>query len=597
MAIIPGTNGNDILNGTPQDDEFHRGNGFDLVYGNDGNDLMNGNDADMGADTLYGGGGSDTITGSIGGDSIDGGDGDDYLYGARIDSTPDGNDTIFGGAGDDYIQGMMGSDLLYGGTGNDRIVGDGGGATAGHADTIYGDEGNDRIWAGGGADLVYGGDDNDLVYGDAGNDTLHGDAGNDTLTGGADHDLIYGGTGDDLLLGEAGNDVVHGDAGNDLLLGGVGDDSLYGGADNDTLLGEAGNDLVDGGAGHDSLLGGAGSDTLLGGAGRDTLDGGAGADTLTGGLDADVFIADGTADTITDFNATEGIGDADSSNNDLVDLSAFYNQTRLAAWNAANPGLQFNTPLDWLRYEQSQGALASAGGLRIFSSYDPVTNGGTFVSAELLNEENTRVPCFARGTRIAVADDEVAIETLRAGDLVQTRDNGLQPIRWIGSRKLSAAELKAMPNLRPIRIAAGALGKGLPVADLLVSPQHRVLVRSNIAQKMFKTREVLVAAKQLVLLEGFDIANDLQEVEYFHMLFDRHEVVLSNGAETESLYTGAEALKAVGKAAAEEIFTLFPQLADPDHVPTPARYLPSGRQARKMGMRHLQNNRPLIAAQ
>ncbi|QRZ14124.1 Hint domain-containing protein [Paracoccus methylovorus] len=212
-------------------------------------------------------------------------------------------------------------------------------------------------------------------------------------------------------------------------------------------------------------------------------------------------------------------------------------------------------------------------------------------------EEALRVPCFTAGTLILTAHGEVPIEQIRVGDLVQTRDNGLQPVRWIGSRKLSAIELGAMPKLQPIRIRAGALGPDAPRQDLLVSPQHRVLVRSKIAQKMFGASEVLVAAKQLLQLDGFDIATDVSEVTYFHMLFDRHEVVTSNGAETESLYTGPEALKSVGKAAVEEIFALFPQLADPEHVPEPARYLPSGRQARKLGLRHLQNHRPLIAAE
>src|SRR5690606_24870473 len=117
-------------------------------------------------------------------------------------------------------------------------------------------------------------------------------------------------------------------------------------------------------------------------------------------------------------------------------------------------------------------------------------------------------------------------------------------------------------KLRPIRIRAGALGNGTPSSDLVLSPQHRVLVRSRIAQKMFGATEVLVAARQLLLLDGIDIATDLTEVEYFHMLFDRHEVVISNGALTESLYTGAQALQAVGKAARDEIFTLFPQLGE-----------------------------------
>lgn len=191
-------------------------------------------------------------------------------------------------------------------------------------------------------------------------------------------------------------------------------------------------------------------------------------------------------------------------------------------------------------------------------------------------------------------DGETRVEDLEPGDLVLTIDNGLQPIRWIGLRKLSSAELQAAPNLRPIRIEKGALGKDTPSRDLLVSPQHRILVRSKIAQRMFGSMEVLVAAKQLCRRDGIDIAEDPTEVEYFHLLFDQHEVVYSNGAETESLYTGPQALKSVGAAARGEIFTLFPQLLDSDTVLSAARELPPGRRARKLVERHIQHHRELV---
>lgn len=205
------------------------------------------------------------------------------------------------------------------------------------------------------------------------------------------------------------------------------------------------------------------------------------------------------------------------------------------------------------------------------------------------------IPCFTSGTLILTDRGEVAIDDLRVGDLVMTRDNGLQPVRWIGSRKLAAHILTLKPSLRPIRIQAESLGANFPKQDLLVSPQHRILVRSRIAQRMFGHSEVLVAAKQLLTIKGVDIADVPNGVEYFHLLFDRHEVVFSNGAETESLYTGSEALKSVGPAAQEEIFSLFPELRDPDTVREGARILASGRQARKLAMRHKQNDRSLVA--
>lgn len=205
------------------------------------------------------------------------------------------------------------------------------------------------------------------------------------------------------------------------------------------------------------------------------------------------------------------------------------------------------------------------------------------------------VVCFAKGTLIATSAGDCPVEQLQVGTLIQTKDNGVQPLRWIGRKKLTREQLQAHPNLCPIRIQAGALGKALPHTDLLVSPQHRILVSSRIAQRMFGATEVLVAAKQLLQLDGVDQADDLPEVEYFHMLFDRHEIVQSNGAETESLFTGPQALKSLGPAARDEIFALFPELEAKDYQPVPARELLSGRQGRKLAVRHIQHGRALVS--
>ena len=205
-------------------------------------------------------------------------------------------------------------------------------------------------------------------------------------------------------------------------------------------------------------------------------------------------------------------------------------------------------------------------------------------------------PCFVRGTLIETEQGAVAVEDLAPGMRVLTHDRGPQPLRWIGSRALCSRALVINPAMRPIRIAAGALGNDLPRRDLLVSPQHRVLVRSKIAQKMFGAPEVLVAAKQLLQISGIDVAHDLAAVEYFHFLFDRHEIVLSEGAATESLYTGSEALRTVGHHAREEIFAIFPELRgrrDRD-APEGARHLASGRMGRKLAVRHAQHAKALV---
>ena len=195
------------------------------------------------------------------------------------------------------------------------------------------------------------------------------------------------------------------------------------------------------------------------------------------------------------------------------------------------------------------------------------------------------VPCFAGGTRILTADGLRPVEDIRPGDLVQTVDHGMQPVRWVGARTLDAVDLAASSALLPIRIGAGALGAGLPERDLMVSPQHRVMVRSDLARELSGQDEVLVAAKHLLAVEGIEIAADIASVSYHHILFDRHEVIWSEGAQTESLFLGEQALAALPDASLREIMTLFPEIADglPESGARP--FLP-GRAARGLAQRH-----------
>lgn len=203
--------------------------------------------------------------------------------------------------------------------------------------------------------------------------------------------------------------------------------------------------------------------------------------------------------------------------------------------------------------------------------------------------------CFAGDAMIDTPVGAVRADGLRVGDLVNTRDRGPQPVRWIDMRSYSAAELAANPNARPIRITAGALGRNIPEHDLLLSPQHRVLVRSAIAQQMFGTDEVLVAVKQLIAVDGIAIAGDVRTVTYVHFMFDRHEIVHANGADAESLFAGAQALAAVGKAAKAELFAIFPGLRDAAQDSADfARVVAQGRKAREFAGLHATDGVPLI---
>ena len=212
------------------------------------------------------------------------------------------------------------------------------------------------------------------------------------------------------------------------------------------------------------------------------------------------------------------------------------------------------------------------------------------------DQPDFRTVCFVHGTLIKTVDGDRPVETLSPGDLVFTMDHGYQPLRWIGCQKLDDIDLALKPKLKPICIRADALGPGFPKTDLYVSPQHRILVRSVIAQRMFDTDEVLIPANKLVALNGIAVVDDTTPgVTYYHMLFDGHEIVFSNGTPSESLFTGPEALKSVSSEARHELETLFPQITDPEFNPQPARLIPAkGSQMKKLAQRHGDNSKPVF---
>jgi len=168
-------------------------------------------------------------------------------------------------------------------------------------------------------------------------------------------------------------------------------------------------------------------------------------------------------------------------------------------------------------------------------------------------------PCFTPGTLIATPKGEVPAEALEIGDRVITRDNGIQTIRWVSQTHLSAGRLSREAHLRPVRIRKGALGNGLPERDMMVSPNHRVLVANETTALYFEDSEVLVAAKHLTGRPGIETV-ETSGITYIHFMFDQHEVVLSDGAWTESFQPGDQTLGSVADAQRREIFDLFPEL-------------------------------------
>ena len=171
------------------------------------------------------------------------------------------------------------------------------------------------------------------------------------------------------------------------------------------------------------------------------------------------------------------------------------------------------------------------------------------------------VVCFTPGTMLETAEGLRAVETLVAGDRVITKDGGAQMIVWAGSRNVSGARLYAFPDLRPVRIREGALGAGRPNGDLIVSPDHRMLMAGPAAEALWGESEVLVAARDLI--DGSGVVRDMaaKSVTYHHLMLEQHHVLVANGVETESFHPGAAALDAVEEDQRMRMFDVMPALA------------------------------------
>ncbi|MCZ0811154.1 MAG: Hint domain-containing protein [Pseudomonadota bacterium] len=187
----------------------------------------------------------------------------------------------------------------------------------------------------------------------------------------------------------------------------------------------------------------------------------------------------------------------------------------------------------------------------------------------------TGVPCFVAGTLIETAIGPKPVEAIRPGDLIVTRDDALQQVRWVGQRTVHADALAAEDRLRPIRIRRGALGGGLPQNDLLVSRQHRLLVTGERVLQVCGTDEALLPALRFLDWPGVDMVPPDGPVSYHHLLFDRHQVIIAEGTATESLLLAEEARNRLPLRALTEIDSLFPGPDARRILANPARPIPA----------------------
>ena len=327
-VVVIGSDGNDTVNGTSENE---------IIWSGDGNDTIN---ASSGNDTIFGGSGNDKISAGAGNDIIYGEDGSDNI------NADAGDDIVYGGDGDDNINAGAGDDLIYGEEGNDTVSGDAGN------DVIYGGNGNDTLSGGAGDDVLYGDKGDDILNGGEGNDALYGGEGSDSLSGGTGDDILYGGKGRDTyyINADHGNDVIYDSEGLSALIFGDeisaddytlsvdinngivlthietgetislpdfinvpenydfvfdGDSKILGGGDSRQVIeGTDGDDTITAGDGFNIIRGGAGDDTITGGDNLNFIYGGEGNDTITGGNGTNIIRGEDGDDTITDGNGS-----------------------------------------------------------------------------------------------------------------------------------------------------------------------------------------------------------------------------------------------------------------------------------------------------
>jgi hypothetical protein len=180
---------------------------------------------------------------------------------------------------------------------------------------------------------------------------------------------------------------------------------------------------------------------------------------------------------------------------------------------------------------------------------------GSLTAANFVGNGNAiQIVCYVRGTRIATVRGEVAIEDLTAGDLIVTASGEIQPVKWIGSRRLDLTAHPRPETVAPIRILRGAFADQMPHRDLLVSPDHAIFVDGK-----------LICARQLI--NGTTILQETgwTAVDYYHVELDEHAVLFAEGLPAESyINTGNSGFFSNSGAP----LTLHPDLTDESDYPT-----------------------------
>ena len=220
---------------------------------------------------------------------------------------------------------------------------------------------------------------------------------------------------------------------------------------------------------------------------------------------------------------------------DIIGINGGQVLLGIGAYNATNPG------------DPYAGDYVLLSDTSLSQAADPTGTATITIDVSNTNPNAYSPPCFAAGTLITTPSGDVAVEAIRAGDLVTTISGHAKAVIWTGSRRVDIARHPRPESVRPIRIEAGALADNAPSRDLLLSPDHSVYVDG-----------VLIPAKYLV--NGSTVVQlDQPWITYHHIELAEHDVVLANGLASETyLETGNRANFA---AQSEAVFAPHPDFA------------------------------------
>lgn len=308
----------------------------------------------------------------------------------------------------------------------------------------------------------------------------------------------------------------------------------------------------------------------------------------SGNTDPDFFIDGDTSETDTSEDQNQLATITDSSGNVLYSDEPIYIEWKATYTNGGHSLEMWRLELDNPSPQVRLFAVTSMPTPNVVYTTNNKDQAEDDVDAGTFEND---VVCFTRGCAIETPNGPVHIEMLKVGDMVSTLP-GDRTVAWVGSRKIPAIGLAKNEKLYPVRISAGALGEDLPRRDMLVSRQHRMMISSKIAERMFGQTNVLVAAIRLTDLPGIFVDTSVHEVEYFHLLFEGHEVVFAEGAPSESLYLGEGSLRALHPEGLAEVLALFPDIQKTAQREKKAVAIPPVAQQRKLIERHVRNKKP-----